>query len=79
MNNSIIADNKPSQVTLNKGEEYYFCTCGRSENQPFCDGSHKAENATPPLVFIAEEDKKAHLCTCKLTKNPPFCDGTHKL
>ncbi|MCK0145248.1 CDGSH iron-sulfur domain-containing protein [Arenibacter sp. F26102] len=69
----------PIAVELEKDKKYKWCTCSHSSVQPFCDGSHKAENATPPLVFIAEEDKKAHLCTCKLTKNPPFCDGTHKL
>ena len=77
MNNPVIADNKPRAVELNKGEEYYFCTCGRSSKQPFCDGSHKGTNFHPQ-PFIAEEDGEAYLCACKHSANTPFCDGTHK-
>lgn len=77
MSNPIIADNKPIAVTLKQGEEYYFCTCGRSNNQPFCDGSHKGTSFTPK-VFTADKDEEAYLCQCKHTSNAPFCDGTHK-
>ena len=77
MSNPIIADNKPIAVTLKQGEEYYFCTCGRSSNQPFCDGSHKGTFFTPK-VFISDKDEEAYLCQCKYTSNAPFCDGTHK-
>lgn len=77
MNNAIIADNKPVAVTLTKGEEYYFCTCGKSANQPFCDGSH-AGTSFSPKPFTAENDGEAYLCACKQTGNAPFCDGTHK-
>ncbi len=77
MNNSIVADNKPAKVTLTKGEEYYFCTCGRSTNQPFCDGSHAGTSFTPQ-AFTAEQDGDAYLCACKQTTNSPFCDGTHQ-
>jgi glutamate synthase domain-containing protein 2/CDGSH-type Zn-finger protein len=73
----IIADNKPISVGLKKGEEYYFCACGRSKTQPFCDGSHKGTDFTPK-VFTAEEDGDAYLCQCKHSANTPFCDGTHK-
>lgn len=73
----IVADNKPVQVTLKKGEEYYFCNCGRSGNQPFCDGSHAGTEFTPK-AFIAEEDGEAYLCACKHSANKPYCDGTHK-
>ncbi|MGD9020787.1 MAG: glutamate synthase-related protein [Lysobacterales bacterium] len=77
MTKPIIADNKPRKTELEKGKEYYFCACGRSANQPFCDGSHKG---TPfkPLAFTAEEDGDAYLCACKHTRNAPYCDGTHK-
>ncbi len=71
-----IADNKPIPVELKEGEEYYFCTCGRSANQPFCDGSHKGTPFTPK-AFTAEESGEAYLCQCKQTANAPFCDGTH--
>ena len=56
---------------------YYWCACGKSSNQPFCDGSHKGTSFTPVLVAI-EEDKKVAWCTCKHTGNQPFCDGSHK-
>ena len=73
----VIADNKPAKVSLEKDEKYYFCVCGRSRNQPFCDGSH-AGTSLKPKGFTAETSKSAYLCVCKHTKNPPFCDGTHK-
>ena len=77
MKNPIIADNKPSKVTLTKGEEYYFCTCGKSANQPFCDGSHAGTKFTPK-PFKADAEGDAYLCACKQSANKPFCDGTHK-
>ena len=77
MNNPIIADNKPVKVTLSKGQEYHFCTCGRSKSQPFCDGSH-AGTLFNPKVIVSEEDGDAYLCACKHSGNRPFCDGTHK-
>ena len=68
----------PIKVALEAGKKYSWCTCSHSKNQPFCDGSHRAEKATPPMSFEVEEDKEASLCTCKLTKNPPYCDGSHR-
>jgi CDGSH-type Zn-finger protein len=76
MSKPVIANNEPIRVELVKGEEYYFCTCGRSANQPFCDGSHAATGFTPH-AFTAEDDGEAFLCACKHTSNAPFCDGTH--
>jgi methylamine---glutamate N-methyltransferase subunit C len=73
----IIADNKPTAVELDKGEEYYFCTCGRSKSQPFCDGSH-AGTTFAPMAFTAKEDGTAYLCACKHSAGRPFCDGSHK-
>lgn len=73
----IVADNKPTKVELEKGEEYYFCSCGRSSNQPFCDGSHTGTDFKPK-AFTAEESGDAYLCQCKQTASAPFCDGTHK-
>ncbi|MDH3401873.1 MAG: CDGSH iron-sulfur domain-containing protein, partial [Chromatiales bacterium] len=77
MTKPIVADNRPKKVELSKAKEYYFCVCGRSKSQPFCDGSH-AGTDFKPRAFTAEEDGTAYLCACKHTANPPFCDGTHK-
>lgn len=77
MTKPIVADNKPRGVNLKQGQEYYFCTCGRSGNQPFCDGSHKGTSFTPE-AFTVDKAEEAYLCVCKHTANAPFCDGTHK-
>ena len=71
-----IADRKPIKVALKKGEEQYWCACGLSNNQPYCDGSHSTKDITPQK-FVANESGDAYLCMCKQTKNPPYCDGTH--
>ena len=71
-----VADNKPVAISLQSGEEHYWCACGRSQNQPFCDGSHRGTEFSP-MGFKAEEDGEAWLCMCKHTSNPPYCDGTH--
>jgi CDGSH-type Zn-finger protein len=76
MKKPTVADNKPIAVELKAGEEYYFCACGKSSNQPFCDGSHKGTGFTPK-AFTAEESGDAYLCNCKQSANQPFCDGTH--
>ena len=76
MSNPVVADNKPVKVNLSKGQEYHFCTCGKSKSQPFCDGSHVGTSFTP-RVIVSEESGDAYLCACKHTSNPPFCDGTH--
>ncbi|WP_038051078.1 glutamate synthase-related protein [Thioalkalivibrio sp. ALJ1] len=71
-----IAAVEPKGVELKKGEEYAFCRCGRSQDQPFCDGSHQG-TGIEPLMFTAEEDGEAFLCQCKQSGNLPYCDGTH--
>lgn len=72
----IIAAKKPGRVELEAGKDYYWCRCGRSRSQPFCDGSHAGTGMTP-LKFTAEKDGSAALCQCKASANAPFCDGTH--
>lgn len=70
-----IADKKPIAVDLEPGE-YYWCSCGKSSSQPFCDGSHRGTEFKP-LAFTIEEAQESYQCLCKHTKNAPFCDGTH--
>jgi CDGSH-type Zn-finger protein len=71
-----IAAKTPAAAELKAGETYYWCSCGRSKNQSFCDGSHQGTEFQPK-AFTAEKTGTAYLCQCKHTKNPPFCDGTH--
>lgn len=73
----IIAQKAPYPVDLEAGKTYFWCACGRSKSQPFCDGSHKGSSFTP-LKFPAEHSKTAYLCGCKHSKNAPYCDGSHK-
>ncbi|MDC8004138.1 CDGSH iron-sulfur domain-containing protein [Aureisphaera galaxeae] len=68
---------EPIPCDLKEGRKYSWCTCGHSENQPFCDGGHNDNNGSPNLRFEAAETGTAYLCTCKETKNPPYCDGSH--
>ncbi|WCE32691.1 glutamate synthase-related protein [Vibrio sp. SCSIO 43137] len=77
MSKPVIADIKPIKVELTAGQDYYFCTCGRSGKQPFCDGSHAGTNFKPKR-FSPDEDGDAYLCRCKHSQNQPFCDGAHK-
>ncbi|MFY9178524.1 MAG: CDGSH iron-sulfur domain-containing protein [Venatoribacter sp.] len=72
----VVAMNKPAKVELEAGKEYFWCRCGRSKNQPFCDGSHKGTGFTP-MKFSVDESKNYYLCQCKQTEDQPFCDGSH--
>jgi len=72
-----IAQKAPVAVELEEGKTYYWCSCGKSASQPFCDGSHKGTEFTPK-AFTAEKSGTAYLCGCKHSKNGEFCDGTHK-
>lgn len=77
MSKPIVVDNKPIKISLNKGDEHYFCACGQSKNPPFCDGSH-AGTGIKPINFVADDTGDAYLCQCKHSANLPFCDGSHK-
>ncbi len=77
MDKPVIANNRPAKVELEKDQDYYFCTCGKSANQPFCDGSH-AGSSFKPKKFTADDSGAQYLCACKHSANLPFCDGTHK-
>ncbi len=72
----VVAQKSPYAVEVEAGKKYWWCTCGRSRKQPYCDGSHK-EVGLAPLVFTAEKTGKVYLCGCKSTAKKPFCDGTH--
>ena len=66
----------PVVVDLEAGKEYWWCACGRSTSQPFCDGSHIGSGLAP-RIFTAQRSERAWLCACKNTSTPPFCDGSH--
>ncbi len=76
MNEPVVAQKAPYPVQVTKGEKYFWCACGRSQAQPFCDGSHKDTGLTPK-PWSATEDKTLYFCGCKQTGSAPFCDGTH--
>lgn len=71
-----IAKRGPYPVTVVKGKNYYWCACGNSKNQPFCDGSHKG-SPFEPLLYTAEENEVLYFCGCKHSKDQPFCDSSH--
>ena len=75
MANPEIAQKSPYVLELEPGT-YWWCACGRSKTQPFCDGSHKGSEFAPVKTEIAARQKVA-LCGCKRTRTPPFCDGSH--
>ena len=78
MQSKISPQKKPYAINVKKGKKYAWCSCGLSQQQPFCNGSHK--NTTfKPLVITAEKEKEIFFCGCKQTKTPPYCDGSHKL
>ena len=71
-----IAQKGPYPVSVEAGKSYYWCSCGLSKNQPFCDGSH-AGTGLYPIKFEAAETKTVYLCGCKSSKSGVFCDGSH--
>jgi CDGSH-type Zn-finger protein len=77
MTKPTIAANRPAKIALEKDSKYFFCSCGLSSKQPFCDGSHQGSEFTPQK-FECTESKDYYLCQCKYSGNKPYCDGSHK-
>jgi CDGSH-type Zn-finger protein len=76
MTSPVCVQKSPFAVEVEPGD-YYWCACGRSKNQPFCDGSHSGTGIEPVKFTVIEKTTK-YLCGCKGTRSAPFCDGTHK-
>lgn len=71
-----VAQKAPYPVEVTAGKSYFWCTCGQSAKQPFCDGSHK-DSGFSPMKYDAEADRTVYFCGCKATTNGPLCDGSH--
>lgn len=76
MSEPVIAQKEPYAIEVKAGKSYWWCACGQSSKQPFCDGSHK-DTGFEPLEHKAEKDTTAYFCGCKKTSKSPMCDGTH--
>jgi CDGSH-type Zn-finger protein len=76
MAQATIAQKAPYSIAVEAGKSYWWCACGKSATQPFCDGSHKGSEFTP-MQYKADVSKTLYFCGCKATANRPFCDGTH--
>ncbi len=72
-----IAQKAPYPVEVEDGKSYFWCACGKSAKQPFCDGSHKGSSFAP-IKYTADASKKVFFCGCKQSANAPLCDGSHK-
>ena len=72
-----VAAKAPIAVDVEEGKAYFWCTCGKSAKQPFCDGSHKGSDFAP-MAWKAEASGTKYFCACKQTNGEPFCDGSHK-
>ncbi len=73
----IVAQKSPYNVDVEAGKDYWWCACGRSKDQPFCDGSHKGTGITPEQ-YSATANENVHFCGCKRTGKQPVCDGSHR-
>ena len=76
MADPVIAQKAPYPVEVEAGKKSFWCACGKSARQPFCDGSHEGTEYTP-LAYSAEDAKTLYFCGCKYTKGAPLCDGSH--
>tara|TARA_R110002167_G_scaffold39648_1_gene122267 strand:- start:830 stop:1069 length:240 start_codon:yes stop_codon:yes gene_type:complete len=76
MSEPVIAQKSPIGIDVEAGKTYWWCSCGQSAKQPFCDGSHKGSGFVPQK-YDADAAKKVFFCACKNSANKPLCDGTH--
>jgi CDGSH-type Zn-finger protein len=76
MSEPVVAQKAPFPVAVEAGKSYYWCACGLSATQPFCDGSHKGTGLAP-MPFKADASKTVYFCGCKATTKAPMCDGSH--
>ena len=76
MSEPVIAQKSPYATEVEAGKSYFWCACGKSNKQPFCDGSHKGTDFTP-VKYTAETDSKVFFCGCKASGKAPVCDGSH--
>ena len=76
MTKAKVAQESPIAVEVEEGKSYFWCSCGLSSKQPFCDGSHKDTEFTP-MKYDASESGKKYFCACKQTSGQPLCDGSH--
>ena len=72
-----VAQKSPFETPVEAGKSYWWCACGLSKKQPFCDGSHKG-TAFSPVEFKAATSEEVWFCACKRTGSKPTCDGSHK-
>ncbi len=77
MTEPVIVQKAPFEVEVEEGKTYWWCTCGLSDKQPFCNGAHKDAGEFKPLEWVAPESGTKFLCGCKHTKGAPLCDGSH--
>ncbi len=73
---AVVAQRGPFPIDVHAGKKYFWCACGRSQNQPFCDGSHK-DTSLQPVPYTADADRTLYFCGCKQTGTAPLCDGSH--
>lgn len=74
---AVIAQKSPFSVEVEEGKIYRWCACGRSKNQPFCDGSHQGTSFRP-VAYTADKTGNVYFCGCKRTSSQPHCDGSHQ-
>ena len=76
MSDPVVAQKAPYAVEVEEGKKYFWCACGKSQNQPFCDGAHQGGDFTP-YSYTAESSRTLYFCGCKHTAGVPLCDGSH--